>query len=190
MSRRTDTIHRASEPYSLVSRYELGPDSHESKVHFDAEAGRVRTMKGTSQFKVRLDRENLGVMLRRKFDYLYPNQCAKVWVRSDVNGQWQYVGEWFTAGSNTCVYSYPRQAGELGATEHRVITSNRRWREEEFLIPRRMTEGLEQLEIRLEHIPDDKELFPGHPFEVESVWSESRYWVYCYKMPKVTLWRQ
>lgn len=34
-------------------------------------------------------------------------------------------------------------------------------------------------------IPD--ELFPGQPFPAESAWSESRYWAYCYMMPKVTL---
>ena len=28
---------------------------------------------------------------------------------------------------------------------------------------------------------------PEEPFPAESLWSESRYWAYCYKMPKVTL---
>jgi hypothetical protein len=141
-------------------------------------------------------------MLRRKFDYLYPNQCAKVSVRPDgTDAEWQYVGQWYTAGSNTCVYSYPRSGGELGKTEHTVITSNRRWREEEFLIPRRLTQGVKRLEIRIEHVPDTRELFPGQPYPAatcllhrrwhggpaESAWSESRYWAYCYKMPEVKL---
>ena len=91
-------------PYTLVSRYEWGPDHRGAQMHFPAEQDEVRTMKGTSQFKMRLDPNNLGVMLRRKFDYLYPNQCAKVWVRPDREGaEWQYVGQWYTAGSNTCV---------------------------------------------------------------------------------------
>jgi hypothetical protein len=178
----------ASEPYALVSRYEWGPDSRGARMFFPAEQDYIRTMKGTSKFKMRLDPNNLGVMLRRKFDYLYPNQRAKVWVRPDKNdAEWQYVGQWYTAGSNTCVYSYPRSEGELGKTQHTIITSNRRWREEEFLIPRHLTEGVKRLQIKIEHIPDNRELFPGHPFPAESLWSESRYWAYCYKMPRVTL---
>jgi len=178
----------ASEPYELVSRYEWGPDHQGARMHFPAERDEVRTMKGTSQFKMRLDPNNLGVMLRRKFDYLYPNQCANVWVRPDRAGAgWRYVGQWYTAGSNTCVYSYPRSEGELGKTQHTIITSNRRWREEEFLIPRHLTEGVKRLEIKIEHVPDDRELFPTRLFPAESLWSESRYWAYCYKMPRVTL---
>jgi hypothetical protein len=124
--------------------------------------------------------------LRRKFDYRYPNQCARISVReAKPNTKWKYVGQWYTAGSNTCVYSYPRDEGELGKTRHTVITSNRRWREEEFLITRHMTAGIERLEIKIEHIPVARELFPGHPFPEESDWSESRYWVYCYRMPEV-----
>ncbi|MHC4737965.1 MAG: DUF2961 domain-containing protein [Planctomycetota bacterium] len=183
----------ASEAYGLVSRYEWGPDHKGAKMHFAAEEDLVRAMKGISQFKVRLNPDNLGVMLRRKFDYLYPNQCAKVWVRADKpEAEWQYAGQWYTAGSNTCVYSNPRvkDVYELAATEHYVITSNRRWREEEFLIGRQLTEGVKQLEVKIEFVPNTKELFPGLPFLVESAWSESRYWVYCYKMPKVTLTNQ
>jgi len=174
--------------YPLVSRYEWGSDSRGARMHFPAEQDYVRTMKGTSQFKMRLDPNNLGVMLRRKFDYLYPNQRARVWVRPDrADAEWQYVGQWYTAGSNTCVYSYPRSEGELGKTQHTVITGNRRWREEEFLIPRHLTEGVKRLEFKIEHVRDNRELFPGEPFPAESLWSESRYWAYCYKMPKVEL---
>jgi len=157
-------------------------------MHFPAEQDHVRVMKGVSQFKMRLDPDNLGALLRRKFDYQYPNQSAKVWVRpARPEARWQYVGLWYTAGSNTYVYSNPQSEGELGATQHRVITSNRRWRQEEFLIPRRLTEGVERVEIKIEHVPDAKELFPGRSFPVESAWSESRYWLYCYKMPTVRL---
>ena len=178
----------AGEPYVLTSRYEWGPDHRGARMHFPAEEDRVRIMKGTSRFKMRLDPNNLGALLRRKFDYQYPNQCAKVWVRPEApEATWQYVGLWYTAGSNTYVYSYPRSEGELGKTQHQVIAGNRRWREEEFLIPRRLTQGARRLEIKIEHVPDTRELFPGRPFPVESAWSESQYWVYCYRMPTVTL---
>lgn len=101
----------------------------------------------------------------------------------DEGAEWQYVGQWYTTGSNTCVYSYPRSEGELGKTQHTIITGNRRWREEEFLIPRHLTEGVKRLQIKIEHIPDNRELYPSQPYPAESLWSESRYWAYCYKMP-------
>ena len=175
----------ASEPYELVSRYEWGPDHRGARMHFPAQRDHVRTMTGTSTFRVRIDPENLGVMLRRKLDYGYPNQCANISVREFGSGKdWYPVGQWYTAGSTTCVYSWP---GELDKAQHHVLKSNRRWREEEFLIPRHLTEGIDNLEIKVEHVPVERELFPGYPFPEKSLWTESRYWVYCYKMPNVKL---
>ncbi len=186
----------AEEPYSLVSRYEKGPDTDirgedqfVSSMYFPAEEDSVRIMRGTTTFKVFLTPDNLGVMLRRKFDYLYPNQHAKVSVKATTESEWNYVGEWYTSGSNTCVFSKPRGRiftdAELAPTEHNIITSNRRWREEEFLIPRHLTEGLKELDVKIEFIPNSRELFPGQKYPGESAWSESRYWVYCYQMPEV-----
>lgn len=191
----------AEAPYSLVSRYEWGADtnapgwwhadpksSHGSRQFYPAVEDLVRVMRGTSEFTLKIDPENLGVMLRRKFDYQYPNQRAKVYVgASGDEGDWQYVGEWYTAGSNTCVHSRPQggnfSEAELAPTEHNVITSNRRWREEEFLIANKYTSGRDRLRIRIEFVPDDRPLYPGHPFPVENAWSESRYWAFCYRMP-------
>ncbi len=173
----------AKKPYTLVSRYEWGPDHRGARMHFPAQEDQVRTMSGVSTFKMRLDSNNHGALLRRKFDYLYPNQKARVSARPAAGGEWQEVGIWYTAGSNTCVYSNPLSVGELGPAEHQIITSNRRWREEEFLLPARLTRGLDRIEIRIEHLPDERELFPGQPFPSESLWSEARYWLYSYKLP-------
>ena len=189
----------ASKPYSLVSRYEIGPDrggAHtmpkpwtdedgDAALYFPAQEDKVRTMSGTSTFKMRLDPDNHGALLRRKFDYLYPNQKAKVSVRPAKGGEWKEVGIWLTPGSNTCVYSNPLKEGELGKTQHVIVTSNRRWREEEFLLPASVTRGQNRIEIKIEHIPDAKPLYPGFPYPAKSIWSESRYWIYSYKMPKV-----
>ena len=194
----------AEKPYSLLSRYEWGPDSDKetwshpesklksfygSRSYFPAEEDKVRIMRGTTEFKVKLDPDNLGVMLRRKFDYLYPNQHAKIYVKPENGIEWKYAGEWYTAGSNTCVYSYPRgksfTEAELKSSEHKIITGNRRWREEEFLVSRNLTEGVKKLSVRIKFVPNSTELFPGQSFPAKSAWSESRYWVYCYKMPKV-----
>lgn len=186
----------ASKPYSLVSRYEIGPDRGGGKImhkqwtekhgdgamYFPAEEDKVRTMTGVSTFKMRLDPDNHGALLRRKFDYLYPNQTAKVSVRPASSGEWQEVGTWYTPGSNTCVYSNPLKKGELGETEHDVHTSNRRWREEEFLLPASVTKGQKRIEIKIEPVKNTKPLYPGHPFPAESKWSASRYWLYSYKL--------
>jgi hypothetical protein len=193
----------AEAPYTLASRYELGPDHDEpgwwhdegveatgARMFVPAEEDVARVMHGTSEFVLRLDPENLGVMLRRKFDYQYPNQRAKVSVRrAGSEGPWQLAGQWYSPGSNTCVHSRPQganfSAAELAPTEHNVVTSNRRWREEEFLIASELTRGVERLAVRVEHVPDDRPLYPGHPFPQESGWSECRYWAYCYRLPNM-----
>jgi hypothetical protein len=194
----------AEPPYQLSSRYEWGPDSdapgwwHDegtpatgARQYYPAEEDSVHVMRGVTQFSMRLESDNHGVLLRRKFDYQYPNQRAKVWIRPTAsNADWQYVGQWYTAGSNTCVHSRPQGGNfteaELAPTEHNVVTSNRRWREEEFLLPARLTRGQERIDIRLEHVPDDRPLFPGHPFPVANAWSECRYWAFCYRLPELT----
>jgi len=193
----------AEEPYRLVSRYEWGPDHdapgwwHEEGAgargaiqFYPAEEDTVRIMRGASEFTVRLDPQNHGVMLRRKFDYEYPNQRAKVFVKpAGSDRPWQEAGIWYTAGCNTCVHSRPPgnnfTEAELAPAQHNVVTSNRRWREEEFLIARRLTTGVERLRIRIEQVPDDRPLFPGHAFPTKSAWSESRYWIYCYRLPDI-----
>jgi len=60
--------------------------------------------------------------------------------------EWKRAGIWYLAGANTCVYSNPRD--ELGATQHNVQTSNRRFRDDEFIIPSevaRWCEGVDYL---------------------------------------------
>jgi len=192
----------ASPPYALVSRYEWGPDHnyrdwanppewndrmYGSIMYFPAQMDSVLTMTGTSQFLVDLAENNHGVLLRRKFDYLYPNQRAKIFVKDSAALDWNYAGEWYTAGSNTCVFSRPGgrnfTEAELAPTEHHIITSNRRWREEEFQISSIFTRGVKKLAIKIEFVPDRTPLFPGQPFPAVSKWSASRYKVYSYVMP-------
>ena len=142
-----------------------------------------RYTKTSSTFDLKVDPDNVGVMLRRKFDYSFPNQCAKVYLsapQSDGNAKEHYVGLWYTAGSNTCVYSNPK--GELGATVHEAQTSNRQWREDEFLLPPAFTRGKNAIRVRVEFVPQNIPLFPGHPM-ADQAWSEYRYWAYSYVMP-------
>ena len=73
-------------------------------------------------------------------------------------------------------------AGELGPTEHIVETSNRRFRDDEFLIPRKLTSGRSTIRVRIEFRPVDIPLFPGRPLG-EQAWSEMRYTAYSFMMP-------
>lgn len=190
----------AEAPYELTSRYEWGPDTDaasnfvnreeniSARQYFPAESDSVRIMRGSTTFEVALDSNNLGVMLRRKFDYQYPNQMAKVWVKNaEAGGDWQEAGTWYTAGSNTCYHSYPKgrafTESELLPTNPEAVTSNRRWREEEFLIGQHLTAGISRLAVKIDWIPVDKPLWPGQDFPAASAWSEGRYWVYCYQWP-------
>ena len=72
---------------------------------------------------------------------------------------------------------------ELAAPAHVVETSNRRWRDDEFLIPRHLTEGRQRIRVRVEHRPVGLPLFRGHP-RAEEAWTEFRYWAYCFVMPR------
>jgi D-arabinan exo alpha-(1,3)/(1,5)-arabinofuranosidase (non-reducing end) len=158
----------ANEPIQISSRYEWGVDHLEGKEIYPAhtEVGRYTT--GTSEFTLRLTPKNLGVMLRRTLDYSFPNQRAQVFVAYASGNshpvdpaQWKLAGVWYLAGSNTCIYSNPKT--ELGTTEHVVETSNRRFRDGEFLISRSLTQGLSAIRVRIRFTPANIPLFPGAP---------------------------
>jgi hypothetical protein len=123
------------------------------------------------------------VLLRRKLDYSFPNQRAEVFVAQESGGsvgEFKLAGIWYLAGSNTCVYSNPKE--ELGATQHNIQTSNRRFRDDEFLVPRSLTRGRARIRIRIRFTPVEIPLFPGQPLP-ELAWSEIRYTAYCYVLP-------
>jgi hypothetical protein len=189
----------ASEPYELLSRYELGVDtlertldqppfSGEGREVYPAHAEVGRHTRGASEFTLRTDPRNLGVMLRRQLDYSLPDQRANVFVAADADAatpDWQPAGVWYLAGSNTVVYSYPPDRDELGATLHQVETSNRRFRDDEFLLPRRLTEGKSSIRVRVEFTPVERPLFPQLASRRPrfTAWSELRYTAYSYVMP-------
>jgi len=175
----------SSAPYSITSRYELGVDhvaGPGSREVLPAETDYGRKTTGASEFTLKLDRENLGVLLRRKLDYGFPNQRAEVYVAADDGGppNWMSAGLWYLAGSNMCVYSNPE--GELGATQHVVQTSNRRFRDDEFLLPRNLTAGRTSIRVKVTFTPIWIPLFPGYPLP-DMAWSEIRYDAYCFMMP-------
>ncbi len=90
-----------SPPYSITSNYEQGPFI---APKFTACS---RFVKGSSQFDLRVDPNNYGMVLRRMLDYGFPDQRALLEV-ADVsssalasNPQFQAAGIWKTPGSTT-----------------------------------------------------------------------------------------
>jgi transcriptional regulator with XRE-family HTH domain len=180
----------ASAPYEITSRYEWGPDTRWGIELFPRSTDMGRTTTTFSEFELRIDPGNIGVMFRRKLDYAYPNQRARVLVRDPKEDGWKYAGIWYLSGSNTCVFSTGgvhsladfANKREIGATEHIVQTSNRRFRDDEFLISAALTRGRAAIRVRIEFLPVQRPLFPGHPMS-ELAWSEIRYTAYSFVMP-------
>jgi hypothetical protein len=175
----------ASEPYEIQSRYEWGVDRIGGKEIYPAQRETARKTTGSSEFTLKLKPDNWGALLRRTLDYAYAHQRAEVFVAdakdADDPAAWKRAGVWYTAGSNTCVYSDP--PGELGATQHNVQTSNRRFRDDEFLIGREHTRGRSAIRVRVTFTPVEIPLFPSWPLS-EQAWTEIRYSAYCYVMPR------
>lgn len=171
----------ASAVQTLTSRYDLGIDRVGFRDVYPARTDTGRYTSGTSELTLAIDPNNVGVMLRRKLDYGFADQRAEVFVAKDEPGApFQPAGVWSTAGSNRCVYSNP--PGELDGPIHQLQESNRRWREEEFLLPPELTVGLSKIRLRFRYVPDAKPLLPGEKAP-PSAWSEYRYWAYSYVMP-------
>src|ERR1043166_6705062 len=172
----------ASATYEIQSRYEWGVDTLGGREIYPAHTDRGRKTTSSSEFTIRLEPKNFGVLLRRKLDYQFPNQRAEVFVADaeSKSPKWRAAGVWYLAGGNTCVYSNPR--GELGATEHHVQTSNRRFRDDEFLIGRNLTQGRRAIRIKVTFTPVVRSLIPGQPLP-ELAWSEIKYTAYCFVLP-------
>ncbi len=176
----------ASPPYAITSRYEWGVDTLNGKEIYPAHTDSGRKTTGVSEFNLKLAPNNFGVLLRRKLDYQFPNQRAEVFVAraaaGNAAGPFKPAGVWYLAGSSTCVYSNPKE--ELGAAQHIVQTSNRRFRDDEFLVPRKLTQGQSEIRVRIRFTPVDVALFPGQPLP-ELAWTELRYDAYCFVLPEV-----
>jgi hypothetical protein len=177
------TSKTASAKETITSRYELGVDHVGTTEVYAATTDSGRHMTGTTELVLALDPRNVGALLRRKLDYSYPDQRAEVWVADDRDGApFERAGTWYLAGSNTCVYSNP--PGELDPPVPIVETSNRRFRDDEFLVPRRLTQGRSSVRVRIVFVPSAKPLRPGLA-PPTSAWSELRYTAYSWVLPPV-----
>lgn len=192
----------ASAVQTVTSRYELGIDQFPDKVWgmdtakikgysslrgkeiYPAHQEDGRFSRGTNEFTVKLDPQNKGAILRRTLDYSFPNQKAEIFIADANGGQWESAGIWYLAGSNTCLYSNPR--GELDKRVYEVQTSNRRFRDDEFIIPAKFTSNRSSIKVRVKVIPEEIELYPDYRFPKQSAWSELRYNVYSYVVPDLS----
>ena len=95
------------------------------------------------------------------------------------------VGIWYLAGANSFLHSQTK--GELGKRELSIITSNRRFRDDEFLIPANFTKGKSAIKVQIKFVPNNQELSPGKPFPQKSAWSELDYEVYSYIIPEFSI---
>jgi hypothetical protein len=167
---------------TITSRWEWGVDHVGTTVIQPTTTDTGRHHAGTSTFKLALDPSNLGVLLRRELDYAWPNQNAEVLVSDDRDGApFVSVGTWYLAGSNTCVYT--PTPSETAPANDVVETSNRRFREDELLLPRRVTEGRASIRVKVVQTPKALPLRPGAA-PVAEAWSELRYVAYSYVAPR------
>jgi hypothetical protein len=173
-----------SPPYELRSRYEWGPDTLAGREIYPTSLEHGRLVRDWSEFDLHIEPRNIGVMLRRKLDYAFANQRAEVYIKDGTrtSARWVLAGIWYLAGSNTTVLSNGGER-ELGAAEHIEQTSNRRFRDDEFLIPRRLTRHRSLIRVRIRLAPALIPLYPGHALP-EAAWSEMRYSAYCFVMPR------
>ena len=118
---------------------------------------------------------------------IYPLDAGNGWLadrpdsRDAANTKWEYVGLWYTAGANVYIYSNPR--GELDLRQLNIQISNRKFRDDEFLIPAKLTANKSAIKVRVKFVPNNQELYPRLPYPKESAWSELRYQAYSFVIP-------
>lgn len=179
----TDTLHvsdpadEAAHGYSgaaagvdtVTSRYEWGVDHVGATEVYAATTDTGRHGAGPVELELALRPDNHGVLLRRKLDYSLPDQRAEVFVADATPGAaFAPAGTWYLAGSNTCAFvDAPTETGQTAPVSE---TSNRRWRDDEVLLPRALTRGRDRVRVRI--VPT-----------AGTAWSEFRYTAYSYVMP-------
>jgi hypothetical protein len=157
---------------TVTSRYEWGVDHLGDAEVYPATTDTGRHGSGTIEFDLALSPENLGALVRRKLDYTYPDQRAEVFVADTTPGAtFAPAGTWYLAGSNTC--AFVDAPTETGVTAPVSETSDRRWRDDELMLPRALTRGRSSVRVRI--VPDAG--------SGAGVWSEFRYSAYSFRMP-------
>lgn len=183
-------ISSATQPYTIVSRFDWGPDTVGGVEVYPAHAETARRTGTGTAFTLRIDPSNQGVMLRRTLDYQYPNQRGEVFIADHpgVAGLppgpgWSSAGFWYTPGSTLGYGSWP--ATELSPPDPVLQTSNRRFVEDEFLLPLELTRGKSQLRVGIRFHPVNRPLMPGLSLQPQQ-WTEVEYQAHCFRIPRYT----
>ena len=175
------TSPQASAPYTISSRYEWGVDTLERQGNLSRAsrtgAARPRAPRSFAAASPRQSRSaappQAGLLVSRS--------ASRSYIADKAESEWKFAGIWYLAGSNTvCLLE---SEGGTGATEHNVETSNRRFRDDEFLVSRDLTRGRKAIWVRIKFTPVNRPLFPGYPIG-DRAWSEIRYTAYCFITPK------
>jgi hypothetical protein len=177
------TSPTASSIDTLTSRYEWGVDHVGATEIYPATTDTGRHMAGASEFTLAIRPDNFGVLLRRKLDYGFADQRASVFVADATAGAaFTFAGTWYLAGSNTC--AFVDSPTETGTTSPVLETSNRQWRDDEFLLPSGLTAGRAQIRVRIVFAPrvPAAPVAPGEALGTRA-WSEYRYAAYSYVLP-------
>ena len=142
----------ASTVDTLTSRYEWGVDTLGATTIYPATTDDGRHTTGASEFTLAIDPDNFGLLLRRKIDQSFPDQRATVEIagrRLAARSRRRACGS--LRARTRVVYSNP--PGELDAPLISLETSNRQWREDEFLVPQSLTRGRSAVRVRLTFTP-------------------------------------
>jgi hypothetical protein len=175
----------ATAPAPVTTRWDLGVDAVGDLVIHAPTTDVERHTTGTSELTVTVDPRNQGVLLRRKLDARFANQRAEVFVADGdaAARQFEHAGTFYLAGGATVLFSDP--IDELGAPETHVVASERRWREDEVVLPAHLTHGRRALRVRLVFAPTHLPLTPDMPVvPADEAWSEVRYDAYSYLSPE------
>ncbi len=160
----------ATAPAQITSKYDVSSvKATETERHTTTQ----------SEFTLAIEPDNHGVLLRRTLDWTYPNQEANVSVWDEAAQTWQAAGVWYTPGSTTYIHD---RNGDDETTE----VSSSRFREEELLLSKTLTQGKSELKLKVEFVPINRPLRPGDPL-AEQAWSEIRYAAYSYVMPHISI---
>lgn len=176
----------ASDPVTLDSRYEWGVDYDRFTMTpvYPASPDTGRELRGPSELTLAIDPKNFGVVLRRKFDQSFVDQRAEVFVADDrPDAPFVSAGIWYHPGSNVAIFGWTPGTTETVNGPPEVITSNRRWREEELILPRALTRGRGAIRVRIVPVGTPKPLTPERPLP-ERVWSAYRYTAYSWLLPE------
>jgi hypothetical protein len=168
-------VHDGDPPVSVTSAYELGVVAPE-ETHL------VRTIRGGSEMVVTIPPDNAGLLLRRRLDLDVADQRAEVYVgdADDPSAPPARAGTWLTAGSRRVLFA--NAPTETGDTPGVIETSNRRFRDDEFLIGPQLTRGHRRLRIRFDVTSSPHALRPGEPAPPPA-WTESHVWTYAWSAP-------